>query len=87
LSGLGSTRLNTSRNFCILRSCSHAVRFIDPAPAQGTKPDNSLAGVAGVYNRAAYAREKATALARWADYLLAAIEGGEPKVLAFPATV
>ena len=44
-------------------------------------------GVAGVYNRATYSREKATALARWADYLLAAIEGGEPKVLAFPATM
>jgi integrase len=44
-----------------------------------------LAGVAGVYNRATYAREKATALARWANYLLAAIEGREPKVLAFPS--
>ena len=45
------------------------------------------AGVAGVYNRALYAREKASALARWADYLLAAIERREPKVLAFPAIV
>ena len=29
------------------------------------------AGVAGVYNRASYASEKAAALARWADYLAA----------------
>ena len=38
-----SQRLKTSRNFCILRSCSHVARFIVPAPAQGTKPDNSCA--------------------------------------------
>ena len=31
------------------------------------------AGVAGVYNRASYASEKAAALARWADYLAAAV--------------
>ena len=35
------------------------------------------AGVAGVYNRAAYAKEKAVALARWAEHL-ASIVGGEP---------
>ena len=29
-----SHRLKTSRNFCILRSCSHVVRFIDPPPAE-----------------------------------------------------
>lgn len=45
------------------------------------------AGVAGVYNRALYAREKANALARWADYLIAVVEQRELKVLAFPATV
>jgi integrase len=33
------------------------------------------AGVAGVYNHARYAREKATALVRWADYVLAVVEG------------
>jgi integrase len=33
------------------------------------------AGVAGVYNHARYTREKATALTRWADYVLAVIEG------------
>jgi integrase len=38
-------------------------------------------GVAGVYNRASYDREKATALAAWADYLLAAVEGRERKVV------
>lgn len=31
------------------------------------------AGPAGIYNRAAYAREKAAALALWADYLLAVL--------------
>ena len=38
-----SQRLNTSRNFCILRSCSHVVRFIVPPPRRGRKPDNSCA--------------------------------------------
>jgi hypothetical protein len=33
------------------------------------------AGVAGVYNRASYEREKRTALALWADHVLAAVEG------------
>ena len=36
------------------------------------------AGVAGVYNRALYAREKAAALARWAEYLIATIEVPAP---------
>ena len=31
------------------------------------------AGVAGVYNRALYKCEKAAALTRWADYLLAVV--------------
>jgi integrase len=40
------------------------------------------AGVAGTYNRALYAKEKAIALARWAEHL-ASIVGGEPsKVIA-----
>jgi hypothetical protein len=38
-----SQRLNTSRNFCILRSCSHVVRFIAPLPRGTKKPDNSCA--------------------------------------------
>jgi integrase len=33
------------------------------------------AGVAGIYNRASYDREKRAALDRWADHLLAAVEG------------
>ena len=46
-----SQRLNTSRNFCILRSCSHVARFID-SPLAGAQnrttrvlpnPDNSCA--------------------------------------------
>src|SRR5262245_59151428 len=32
-----SQRLKTSRNFCILRSCSHVAWFIAPAPTQGIK--------------------------------------------------
>ncbi len=37
-----SHRPNTSRNFCILRSCSHAVH-IAPLLLRGIKPDNSCA--------------------------------------------
>jgi hypothetical protein len=32
------------------------------------------AGVAGIYNRASYEREKRAALALWADHIMAAIE-------------
>jgi hypothetical protein len=39
------------------------------------------AGVAGVYNRAAYAKEKAVALARWAEHLGAIVGGGHSKVV------
>jgi integrase len=39
------------------------------------------AGVAGVYNRAAYAKEKAVALARWAEHLTAIVGGGRSKVV------
>jgi hypothetical protein len=35
-------------------------------------------GVAGIYNRAAYRTEKASALQRWADWLEAMVEGGAP---------
>jgi integrase len=37
-------------------------------------------GVAGIYNRAAYEPEKRTALERWAEYLLAIVEGHESNV-------
>ena len=40
-------------------------------------------GIASVYNRAIYATEKRQALARWADHLLAIVEGRESKVVAF----
>src|SRR5262249_20717392 len=33
------------------------------------------AGIAGVYNRATYEKEKRAALAIWADHVLAAVEG------------
>jgi hypothetical protein len=32
-------------------------------------------GIAGVYNRATYEKEKRAALAMWADHVMAAVEG------------
>jgi integrase len=43
------------------------------------------AGVAGVYNRSVYENEVRAALARWADHVIALAEGGERKIVAFPA--
>ena len=43
------------------------------------------AGVAGTYNRATYAKEKAIALTRWAEHLAAIIEGTGSKIIAMPA--
>jgi integrase len=40
-------------------------------------------GVAGIYNRSTYEREKKAALVMWADYVRALAEGGERKVLNF----
>jgi integrase len=40
----------------------------------------SKSGVAGRYNRAAYEAEKTTALARWAEHLIAVVEGSESNV-------
>ena len=37
-------------------------------------------GVAGIYNRAAYEAEKATALNRWAEHVAAVVEGRKSKV-------
>jgi integrase len=37
-------------------------------------------GVAGIYNRAAYAAEKATALSRWAEHVAAIVEDRKSKV-------
>jgi integrase len=42
------------------------------------------AGVAGVYNRALYAKEKAVALARWGEHLGAIVSGRSSKVVAMP---
>src|SRR5262249_51536301 len=39
------------------------------------------AGVAGTYNRAAYSREKAIALARWAEHLASIVAGERSKVV------
>ena len=39
-------------------------------------------GTAGRYNLALYRAEKAAALTRWADYVLAVVEGHEQKVVA-----
>ena len=38
------------------------------------------AGVAGIYNRASYAPEKAQALARWDEHIAAVVRGGKSKV-------
>jgi integrase len=38
------------------------------------------AGVAGIYNRSTYEREKATALALWADRLMAIVEGRDSNI-------
>jgi hypothetical protein len=39
------------------------------------------AGVAGIYNRASYEREKAVALDLWAEHLLALVEGRKSTVV------
>ena len=39
------------------------------------------AGVAGIYNRSMYAAEKASALTRWAEHLMAIVEERERKVI------
>ena len=38
-------------------------------------------GIAGIYNRASYAKQMKTALATWADHLQSVVEGGERKVV------
>jgi integrase len=38
-------------------------------------------GVAGIYNRASYEKEKRTALAMWADHLIAAVEGRPSNIM------
>ena len=38
-------------------------------------------GVAGIYNKATYEPEKRTALDRWAEHLLAIVEGRETVVV------
>jgi integrase len=43
-------------------------------------------GVAGVYNKAAYTREKVTALVRWSEYLIAVVEGRDSNLLTFPTS-
>ena len=44
------------------------------------------AGVAGIYNRSTYEKEKRAALALWDDHIRSLIEGGKRKVLSFPPT-
>jgi hypothetical protein len=38
------------------------------------------AGVAGIYNRATYEKDKRDALIRWSDWLRATVEGRKGKV-------
>jgi integrase len=42
------------------------------------------AGVAGIYNRATYAREMKNALAVWSDHVASIVTGSEQKVVNFP---
>lgn len=44
------------------------------------------AGVAGIYNRALYDREKRIALDRWAEWLIAVVEGRASNIVALPKT-
>jgi integrase len=44
------------------------------------------AGVAGVYNKSTYEREKAAALALWADHIVGLVEGRSAKVVSLPRT-
>jgi hypothetical protein len=44
------------------------------------------AGVAGIYNRAAYEKEKRAALALWADHVQALATGTPRKILPLRAT-
>lgn len=39
------------------------------------------AGVAGIYNRATYLKEKTEALVMWGEYLTAAVSGGNAKIV------
>jgi len=43
-------------------------------------------GVAGVYNKATYTKEKITAFLRWSQYVLDVVEGRDLKVLTFPTS-
>jgi hypothetical protein len=49
--------------------------LVTPADVSGHK-----GGIAGIYNRAVYAPEKAQALALWADHVSALVEGRESNV-------
>jgi integrase len=42
----------------------------------------SKRGVAGIYNRSPYERQKRAALDRWSEHILAAVEGRESKIVA-----
>jgi hypothetical protein len=37
--------------------------------------NHRIGGIAGIYNRSTYVEEKRRALTRWADHLMAVIEG------------
>jgi hypothetical protein len=42
-------------------------------------------GIAGVYNRASYKKDVGDALIRWADWLIATVEGRKGKVVSLRA--
>jgi len=43
------------------------------------------AGIAGIYNRATYAKEMKNALAIWSEHVRSIVDGSERKVVPFPA--
>jgi hypothetical protein len=45
------------------------------------------AGVAGIYNRAVYAKDKCDALIRWADWLIATVEGREGAIVGLRSAI
>jgi hypothetical protein len=76
-------------------SWSRGTRELDARlPAAGTKLDHwtqhdlrrshvsgHKAGIAGIYNRATYEKEKRAALAMWADHFMATVEGRASNVV------
>jgi integrase len=80
MEGVPAWRLHDLR-----RTCATGMAEIGIAPhiveACLNHVSGAKAGVAGVYNRAAYSAEKKIALERWADHVIALVEGREATVV------